>query len=818
MKFPSATYRLQFRNGMDFDRACRLVPYLADLGISHLYASPVATAVTGSTHGYDVTRPNEIDPAIGGLDGLRRFAEALHARGLGLILDIVPNHMAASLENPWWRSVVALGEESPYARYFDIDWSERLTLPFLGHDFDHELTEGTIALALDPRHGDLALNYYEHFFPLHPRTHTLAGDATDAETLAAISRDRARLAAIHDAQPWRLTEWTTAARHLSYRRFFEITGLVGLRAEDETVFSDAHRLVLDLVEDGTVDGLRIDHVDGLADPRAYLDRLRAAVGPEVYIVVEKILEKDEALPAGWPVEGTTGYEFIAALSEALVDEREGGRLMRAFSPLRPAGQGDSYEAARRAAKRKMLTQNFAGETAYVTGLAMELAGGGIARETLAEAIRAFIVALPIYRTYATAEGADAQDRERVRAVCAEAKRDTDDAAVHGALDILSRLLLDTPGAGTFRARFQQLSGPIMAKALEDTLFYRENAFIALNEVGGDPGRPTEGVAAFHAAMRARAERMPHGLSATSTHDTKRGEDARARLYALSEAPETWISAVRRWQAGNAPRRRDHGNGPVPEPAVEWLVYQALAGIWPVEGLAGRSAGDLLGTRMRGYMEKALREAKLATDWTRPDVDYERKVVGFVDDLLADADFCADFEETLSPFIEAGMANTLAQLVLKLTAPGIPDLYQGSERCDFSLVDPDNRAAIDPDALAVPREKPPFGRTSFRDHKQWLAATLLRARRGAPPGLFDGPYLPLDTDRHALAFLRGTPAAFAIAVVPRLTYARTLPAGIKLRLPAAFADRAVTNLLDGQAGRTAATFTAEPLAVYLSAEA
>lgn len=807
MNLPRSTYRLQFRNGMDFEGACRLVPYLADLGISHLYASPVATAVTGSTHGYDVTRPNEIEPALGGLDGLRRLADALHARGLGLILDIVPNHMAASLENPWWRSVVALGEESPYARHFDIDWSERLTLPVLGRDFDRELADGAITLARDPRHGDLALKYREQFFPLHPRTRALAEGAP---------KDPARLAEIHDAQPWRLTEWTTAARHLSYRRFFEITGLVGLRAEDEAVFADAHRLVLDLVRDGTVDGLRIDHVDGLADPRAYLERLRAAVGPDVPVFVEKILERDETLPADWPVEGTTGYEFIAALGDALADEREGGRLLRAFAPLRPSGEGDGYEAARRAAKRKMLTENFAGETAYVAGLAAKHAGDGIARDILAEAIRAFIVALPVYRTYTTAHGAGAQDRARVHAVCAEAKRDTDDAAVHAALDVLAHLLLDAAGAGTLRARFQQLSGPIMAKALEDTLFYRENAFIALNEVGGDPGRPTRGVAAFHAAMQACAERMPHGLSTTSTHDTKRGEDARARLYALSEAPETWISAVGRWQARNAQHRRDHEGCPVPEPAVEWLVYQALAGVWPVEGLAGRRAGDLLGTRMRGYMEKALREAKRATGWTRPDIDYERKVVGFVDDLLGDTDFTADFEAVLAPFIEAGMANTLSQLVLKLTAPGIPDLYQGSERCDFSLVDPDNRAAIDPGALAVPHGKPPLRPDTLQDHKQWLAATLLRARRDAPAGLFDGPYLPLDAGRQTLAFLRGTPAAFAVTVVPRLSCGRALPAGMEIHLPAAFAGRPVVNLLDGRPGRTAETFTVPPLSVFLSA--
>ena len=440
---PRSTYRLQFRNGMDFAAACRLVPYLADLGISHLYASPVMTAVSGSTHGYDVTRMDEIGPSLGGLAGLRRLAGTLHARGMGLLLDIVPNHMAASLENPWWRSVVGWGAESPFAAHFDIDWSERLTLPFLGKSFDAELSAGAVSLAIEPQNDALALRYHDAFYPLHPATYRhvpvdglhaspagdpegrallsafLARDGARAaleQTLRRLPADPPRLATLHEAQPWRLTDWKTASRHLSYRRFFEIAGLVGLRVEDPKVFDDSHRLILDLVGDGTVDGLRIDHVDGLADPKAYLDRLRAAVGPDVSIVVEKILEKQEPFPADWPVAGATGYEFIAALADAFCDEREGGRLEEAYRPLKDEAHRGPYAEERLASKRQMLSDNFEGEVRRLSALAKGLADradADLSRGTLAEALCGMIAALPVYRTYTTAtSGADEHDRAR----------------------------------------------------------------------------------------------------------------------------------------------------------------------------------------------------------------------------------------------------------------------------------------------------------------------------------------------------------------------------------------------------------------------
>lgn len=637
------------------------------------------------------------------------------------------------------------------------------------------------------------------------------------KVLAEISRDHARLDALHAAQPWKLTDWKTASRHLSYRRFFEIAGLVGLRVEDPKVFDDSHRLILDLVRDGTVDGLRIDHVDGLSDPGSYLERLRAAVGPDVYITVEKILEKSEPLSPSWPVQGTTGYEFIASMADALVDEREGGRLAQAFAPLRREEHNGTYSEEMYASKRQMLSENFEGESRHAASLAKALADrsqADLSRATLAEAVRALIIALPVYRTYTTVANADERDLH----VMAAARQKAQEAArpeVREAVDFLFELLVDDKTCNTlaecidFRTHFQQLSGPIMAKALEDTLYYRENAFIALNEVGGDPGQPSGGPAAFHAAMQTRAQSMPHGLSATATHDTKRGEDARARLYTLSEAPDLWIAAAERWAAQNTRFRRTHAGRTVPEPDVEWLIYQALAGAWPIGGLVDREEIGTFAERMKSYMEKALREAKIGSNWSEPDFGYENKVTGFVDDLLRDQAFLGDFNRTLLPFIDAGLMNSLAQTLIKLTAPGIPDIYQGSERCDFSLVDPDNRALLDVQSLHVP-DKPDPSRAHFTDYKQWLIATVLAARSGPASAAFDGPYTALETsgdERQALAYMRGTPQGFAITVVPRLTFgkmqdgvlrlAEDIMQDVSIAIPADYAGRTVRSVLDGR---------------------
>lgn len=477
MKIPTATYRIQFRNGLNFDTATGLIPYLKQLGISHLYASPVFTATSGSTHGYDVTNANEIDPTIGGREGFDRMVQALKAAGIGLILDIVPNHMAASLENIWWRDVIEHGKKSRYARHFDIDWSRRLTLPFLGDAFEDALEKGDIVLKPDPKTGQPAFAYFDTYYPVAPGT--LTASKTD-------DLSKTELAELHERQHYRLMCWRDAPRELSYRRFFEITGLAGVRVEDEVVFDDTHRLILELVRSGVADGLRVDHVDGLADPKAYLERLREKAGPDCYITVEKILGKGERLPPDWPVSGTTGYEFIASLSDVLVNDEN----IAVFSELYDSVVGKPVDMRNelRAAKLMMVEKNFEGEYTTLWKLANSIAGTGgtmYDENDIRTALRELLIAFPVYRTYGTEQGMPAEDtallHKILRKVSAPAL-----AVQPEILAFLARILCGETSAaaasqaGLFRTRFQQLTGPLMAKSVEDTLFFRQNMELALN--------------------------------------------------------------------------------------------------------------------------------------------------------------------------------------------------------------------------------------------------------------------------------------------------------------------------------------------------
>lgn len=791
-----ATYRVQFRGGMDFARAAALVPHLARLGASHLYASPVLAAAPGSTHGYDITDFNTVEPALGGEDGLRALSAALRRAGMGLMLDIVPNHMAAHPANAWWRDAAEWGARAAHARHFDIDWSRRLTLPFLGGSFDAALAAGDIALRRDPEGRGLVLAYHDHAYPLTPPSYRLLAGAgrcgplalvvqaakaarcddaaafhdamravlddpataaaLDAE-LARTTTDRARVSRLHDAQPWVFTDWRSARHDLSYRRFFEVTGLAGTRVEDPAVFDDAHRLVLRLLDEGVADGLRVDHVDGLTDPAAYLRRLRDAAGPDAWIVVEKILEGSETLPRTWPVEGTTGYEFIAAMSDLLLPARGSAAMEEAYGTV---AETLPAAARRQTAKRRIVTHNLAGELDRVVGLLAQDAAADADAEALREALVALVVGLPVYRTYGDARGFSDADRAVLDEAASLAADATDRRALAAVLDGLAR-----PGAAEARARFQQLTGPAMAKAVEDTLFYRHTALLGFNEVGCDPVIPPASTADVHAALAARRLRHPWGLTATATHDTKRGEDARTRLYALAEAPADWAAAVARWRRANAGAVRDAA----PEPATEWWLYQALAGIWP----AVRPGADALATlseRFTGYVVKALREAKLRTDWTDTDDAYERAVCGYARHLLdpANAEFEADFHATLAPFAAAGAIGSLTQTLVKAAAPGVPDIYQGTEGGDFSLVDPDNRRPPDWDRLA--------GLVSAGDwppHPEAAKALLLRrvlaARRRDPDLFAEGDYRAL-TVRGAradalLAFARCQGDRVAVVLAP-----------------------------------------------------
>lgn len=764
---PSATYRIQFRNGMTFDRVVELIPYLKDLGISHLYASPIFTATTGSTHGYDVTDPNEIDPEPGGREGFNRMAAALKQAGMGLILDIVPNHMSTSLENRWWRDVIAHGKQSRYAGYFDIDWSRPLTLPFLGDTFEAELEKGAITLKRDSVTGEAALAYYENDYPLNPGT--FAEDKSIAD--------------IHEAQSWRLMSWREAPKNLSWRRFFEITGLVGVRVEDEAVFDDTHRLILELVHDGVVDGLRIDHIDGLADPLGYLQRLRQATGPDCYITVEKILGKGEQLPPDWPVSGTTGYEFIASLAEVLVDDSSLERLERIHNET--LGVTADRRAELRDAKGLMTDRNFEGEFTTLLALASALAernGVELQRDDVRHALRELLIAFPVYRTYGTAEGLTPPDVALLNRVIAGVN------ASEAALSLIVRILLgdlpesDRDTAALFRTRFQQLTGPLMAKSVEDTLFFRHNLELALNEVGADPTPRAFSLSRFHQEMRIRLARQPDALLGTSTHDTKRGEDARARLYTLTEAPERWGENLARWRQMNQTQVRFLNDGTAPNAADTWMIYQALAGAWPAtlspddrEGLKSLEA------RFLGFIEKALREAKQRTDWIDSNEGYENVVMDYVRHLLSPDNtlFLHDFSESLQPFIRAGLMNSLSQTAIKLTAPGVPDIYQGSEALNFSLVDPDNR--LEPDFPALVQNLSTAGPEVFSDEqcwrdgsvKQYVTAALLRLRPHYPELFRYGDWLPLrvsgEREEHLIAYARIRNDEALIVAVPRLVF-------------------------------------------------
>jgi (1->4)-alpha-D-glucan 1-alpha-D-glucosylmutase len=779
---PTATYRIQFRNGMTFDRAAGLVPYLKRLGISHLYASPIFTATSGSTHGYDVTDANEIDPSIGGREGFNRMVYALKAEGLGLILDIVPNHMAASLENPWWRDVVEHGEKSSYARHFDIDWTRRLTLPFLGDTFDKVLEAGDISVKPAPRTGRPALAYYETFYPLNPETYA----GREAEILALT--DKAAISDLHDRQSYRLMSWRDAPRDLSYRRFFEITGLAGVRVEDDKVFDDTHRLILELVGSGAVDGLRVDHVDGLADPKAYLEKLRKEAGPDCYITVEKILGEGEDIAPDWPISGTTGYEFIASLSDALVDGEKLKDLQTAYAAM--TGHAPDMENELRTAKLLMADNNFAGEVSTLVKLAESICeelpnAPSLSTDTIRAGLRELLVAFPVYRTYGTDEGMPPEGRQMLEKVVAHVKRQQPTADLAALPSLTTILNGDVPAslaerASIFRTRFQQLTGPLMAKSVEDTLFFRHHMLLALNEVGAEPLPRSFSLENFHQQMKDRQRLQPEALSGTSTHDTKRGEDARARLYAISEAPQIWADAVSRWRRMNASAVKQLADGPAPEPAVEWMLYQALTGAWPTELTPEDMEGlSQLEERFQAYAEKALREAKLRTNWSDGNADYETAVQEYIGHMLSpdNQDFLGDFVATIRPFLRAGHVNGLSQTLIKLTAPGVPDIYQGSEAKDLSLVDPDNRR--EPDFRMLERQLSLDEALSSSEEGEWqngwlkqnVTARLLHLRAGMPDLFRTGEYLPLvvsgKREGNILAYARHDEQQAVLVIAPRL---------------------------------------------------
>ncbi len=700
-----ATYRMQFNDEFTFADAERLAPYLAGLGISHLYASPIFTARAGSAHGYDMVDPAAISPALGGEAGFQSLVRTLSAHGIGIILDIVPNHMAADPANRFWMDVLEFGSDAASAGVFDIDFSRRIALPWLEEGaapierlaYDRDggrvvaivasqpipLAPGGIADLLERIGAGEAAAAWRAIdrCKAEPEAIAAARDALrDAEASMSESfaraLDSADLDAVHALQHWQAVPWRRTEA-LNYRRFFEVSHLVGVRIEDDAVFEIVHRLPLALLREGLVQGLRVDHVDGLADPAAYCRRLRSEAGPEALILIEKILGHDEPLRS-WPIDGTTGYERLNLINELFVAS-EGRAAFQAYLEGRGWVAGAPLDRIA-AAKSEVIETGFKPELAgLLDSAATMLAEDAPPRSALQAALVALLAAFPVYRSYIASLPPEPDDA----ALWREAERRAAEATPVSA-PILSRLVaaaLEADGAPAdrFRRLFQQLSGPAMAKGFEDTELYRSVGLASVNEVGSDLSSPPRDAAALHEAFARFGRR---GLTPLATHDTKRGADTRARLNVLSHKPQRWIGLFERWQARHAAWKR-HG---APDDLDEWFVYQTLFGAWP-----------LTPERAHGYFEKAMREAKRHSGWTDPDTDYEAALQDFALRLIdgpEGAPFRADLEAFIAETEPAAATNSLAQAILQLTLPGIADLYRGTELADFSLVDPDNRRPVD----------------------------------------------------------------------------------------------------------------------------
>ena len=785
---PRATLRLQFHGGFTFADAARHVGFYAALGVSHIYASPLTTARAGSTHGYDVVDPTRINPELGGEEGLRSFAASLRQSGLGLILDIVPNHMAADPSNPWWRDVLLHGRASRYASWFDIDWDApradgKLLLPILGRSLDEAIAAGELKVERDGE-GRPALCYGAQRYPL---TADEADDRPDLHTLLA-------------RQHYRPVFWRVAGDRLNWRRFFDINELVCLRMEEPSAFEAVHALPLRLFAEGIVDGLRIDHVDGLTDPAGYCRTLRTRLQsvaaahdrPNAWLVIEKILLKDEPLSADWNVDGTTGYDFMNDVSALQHDGGQAAGLGEAWATL--SGRPADFEVEERRARREIVARSFSAQLEACAFAFEVLPGHTVPRPTLRRLLTEILVHLPVYRTYAAHGALAPADAALLTQVGKAAHRSclaTDRWAV---APLIASMCMPPTVPEDVRlwnramARLQQLSAPIAAKAVEDTGFYRFGRLLSRNDVGFDTTVLGIEPADFHARVAARQATFPHAMLATATHDHKRGEDLRARLATLSECVPEWTSLLARWLASCNALRTQVGDEFAPSAGDIAMLLQMVVGGWPLDldpgDVAGRAA---FAERLVHWQEKALREAKLESDWADVNVAYEAAAQAFTRRLIAEAalpELLDEIVELIRRIAPAGAINGLAQCLLKFTVPGVPDLYQGCDLWDFSFVDPDNRWPVDFDLRARGSRLDDLAGlvASWRDGriKQHLVRRALDLRRQMPELFAAGDYTPLCIEgegaRSAIAFLRRTERHWLLVVAPRLVLGKLSPDG------------------------------------------
>jgi (1->4)-alpha-D-glucan 1-alpha-D-glucosylmutase len=853
------SYRVQLRPDWGFSAATRIAEYLRRLGVSHLYASPYFQAAAGSVHGYDVVDPGRVNQELGGEAGRRGLCDELRRVGLFQLLDIVPNHMAIrGGHNAWWWDVLENGPSSRYSSFFDVEWHtghvDKVLLPILGDQYGVELEAGKISLAREG--GRFVVRYFDHRNPMAPRSLGSilreaserasspdlgflgdafeelplpgAGDETrkrrhrDKEVLMrtlgrlleeapglashvdavlqAINADPDRLHEVLEHQNYRLAYWKLGNQELDYRRFFDIDSLVGLRVQEDEVFETTHRLVLAWLADGSVQGLRIDHIDGLYDPEAYLRRLREAA-PHSWLLVEKILEGPEKVPADWPIDGTTGYEFLNHAMRVLTDPDGEEPLTRRWAELAP--EETDFEPLVEECKRLVLREALASDLNRLVERLASLVQQhrrhrDWSRYELGEVLAEIVVAFPVYRTYVrpTGDSVGEADLRVVEEACRRARTRRADIDERVFDFVESVLLLRWPEADDIELvmRFQQLTGPAMAKGLEDTAFYRHARFVALNEVGGDPGHFSETREELHSWLTQRQRLSPVSLNATSTHDTKRSEDLRARLLVLSEIPEKWWRRLRGWRKRLAPAVRTIAGvaGPLraPEPQMQYALWQNLVGAWPLSE-----------ERLAEYARKAAREAKRHTSWHRPDEAYEDALGGYISAIYADADLVGEVEAFVSDIADAGYRNSLGQVLLKGLAPGVPDVYQGTELWDFSLVDPDNRREVDFEGrralLASLAER---SADELWDSRADGAVKLhvltrllqLRARQGealGPGGAYRALQASGRNERRVIAFARGTSV---VAVLTRWWQRHGALRAARLALP----EGQWTNVLTG----------------------
>jgi (1->4)-alpha-D-glucan 1-alpha-D-glucosylmutase len=888
---PLATYRLQLNRDFTFAQATAIVPYLSALGVSHCYVSPCLKARAGSMHGYDIVDHNLLNPEIGSAEDFDRFVSTLHEHGMGLILDIVPNHMGVmGSDNSWWLDVLENGESSVYAGFFDIDWHPlkdelhgKVLIPVLHDHYGAVLESGELKLVFHHERGEFDVSYRIHRFPVDPREYPrILQHCTDALSaqlgaqnpdllefqslitafghlpgrqepssdraaernrdkeihkrrlaevcarsqeiatciLGAVDRmngtpaDPASFEELHElikAQAFRLANWRVASDDINYRRFFDTDDLASICVERETVFEATHHLVLRLVADGKVDGFRVDHPDGLYDPAQYFERLQRSIALAVnnsesngnrshYVVIEKILSGPERLPSEWPVRGTTGYDFANLVNGVFVDPAALLRLDRIYRDF--AGDDVDLDDHFYRCRRLIIRVALASE---LNVLANQIAKIALSKRhtcdftlnSLRDALTEVVSTFPVYRTYVSPSGISENDVRYIRSAIASAKW-RNPATDTSVFDFVGEVLLTSIAEGqdlayrnaviTFAMKFQRLTSPVMAKGLEDTAFYRYNRLVSLNDVGGDLHRFGTTTPEFHLANQERLRCWPHTMLATSTHDSKRSEDVRSRINVLSEISGLWRLRVREWQRFNRGHKCLLNDRPAPSPNDEYLLYQTLVGAWPSEPLNDPDDWKTFCQRIEDYMLKAIREAKQTTSWINRNTEYETAVSSFVRTLLNPAAknrFLEDFVPFQRRVARIGLWNSLSQTLLKLTCPGVPDIYQGNELWDFSLVDPDNRRAVDyirrqqmlesirewgndPGAVSIGAllETPEDGRL-----KIYLIWRILCLRQQQADLFQQGEYLPLAVEgakaKYVVAFARRSGTTRALVVVPRL---------------------------------------------------